>query len=138
MRYCTLAVVLLLAGQDIRAKPDKEKPEALKENVSQAEVVGVGKVTGTIDLGAGSFYYVTIELTEVLKGPKDTKTIALRVSSVPGQDPPAYTKKGTEGVWLFGKAGNNVKNTETRPLISYLPAADAKAVREALDKKNDK
>jgi hypothetical protein len=138
MRYLVLAIVLLFLGHDILAKPDKDKGETLKENVTQAEVVGVGKVTGTIEVGAGSYYYITIELTEVLKGPKDTKTIALRVGSVPGQDPPAYTKKGTEGVWLFGKEGNKVQGTPTRPLVSYQPAGDAKAVKEILEKKDEK
>jgi hypothetical protein len=136
------ALAMLLAGQNIAtqclAKADKDKGETLKENVAQADLVAVGKVTGTIDLGAGSFYYVTIELTEVLKGPKETKTIALRVGSVPGQDPPAYTNKGTEGVWLFGKEGNKVQDTQTRPLVSYVPKADEKTVRDILDKKSEK
>jgi hypothetical protein len=123
---------------EIVAKPDKDKAEVLKDNIAQAELVGVGKVTGTIETGAGSFYYVTIELTEIMKGPKDVKTIALRVSSVPGQDPPGYSKKGTEGVWLLGKEGKKVQDTPTRALVTYLPAADVKAIREILDKKDEK
>src|SRR5947209_5259954 len=98
MRYWLLAVLVLVAGQNLAAQPDKDKGDTLKENVAQAELVAIGKVTGTIDVGAGSFYYITIELTDVLKGQKDTKTIAVRVRSVPSEEPPAYTKKGTEGV----------------------------------------
>lgn len=141
-----------MSGEWERPKVDKEKRsepievpdataaaqkggEALEKKIAQAELVAVGKTAGTIEVGAGSFYYVTIELTEVLKGPNEKKTVAIRVGSVPGREPPAYTKKGTEGVWLFGKAGNSVKEIETRMLLHYLPAEDLKAVRELLGKK---
>ena|ERR1043166_5666829 len=142
MRYCILAVLLLLAGRNIEA-PDattatQEKGETLNEKVAQADLVAVGKIAGTIEIGAGSFYYVTIELTEVLKGPKGKKTVAFRVGSVPGREPPPYTKKGTEGVWLLGKEAKSVQDIETRGLLFYLPAGELKAVRDILGKKAEK
>ena len=142
MRYCTLAVLLILTGRSQGAQDAataaQEAGEALRKKVDQAEVVAVGKVSGTIEVGAGSFYYVTIELTEALKGPKEKKAVAIRVGSVPGREPPAYTKKGTQGIWLLGKAGNSVKDIETRAMLFYLPAEDLKAVREILGKKAEK
>jgi len=137
MRYWILTSLLLIAGRTIEAqdhgKP-AEKAEPLKEKVAQAELVAVGKITGTIEVGAGSFYYVTLELTDVLKGPKDKKKVAFRVGSVPGREPPPYTKKGSEGVWLLGNPGKSVMDVETRGLLSYLPLKELPAVREVLPK----
>ena len=77
---------------------------------------------------------MTIELTEVLKGQTDKKTVAFRVGSVPGREPPPYTKKGTEGVWLFGKADRKVEGVEVRALVTYLPLKELPAVKEVLPK----
>jgi hypothetical protein len=141
MRYWILTALLVIAGRTIEvqdpAKP-AEKAETLKVKIAQSELVAVGKISGTIEVGAGSFYYVTIELTEVLKGPKDKKTVAFRVGSVPGREPPPYTKKGTEGMWLLGKAGNNVQGVEIRGSVIYLPLTELPAVKDLLPKAKEK
>jgi hypothetical protein len=125
--------VLVVVGLGIAGQqPGKDQSDAaLKQKLAAADLVVVGKVTQTGLSAASSFDVGVIEVGEVLRGDKAVKTANFRFTSTGSGKVAPYGKKGVEGVWILGKKGAYM---EAREVLQYLPAEEAKNVKDLIAK----
>jgi hypothetical protein len=127
------AVSLLLLAATTAATAPADKPaDELKDKIEKADIVVVGKVTQTGLSSASSFDVGVIEVSEVLKGKEDTKTVNFKFASSGNGNVAPYGKKGVEGVWVLGTEG---KYMSAREVLSFQPLKELDAVKKLLPKK---
>jgi hypothetical protein len=133
-RFAILAVVIasfflvsLRAGDD-----PKDKKDALKKAIADADLIVVGKVTKTGLVAASSFDVGEIGATRILKGDEKIKSAQFRYS---GRVTPPYAKVGVEGVWVLSKADNK---PGWRSVLSFQSLTEEGTVKALIKKEKKK